>query len=120
MKRPGDGSTVPSLPIRHGEGKLVTGENATVDKLLTNHQVPLFYIDPKTGEPTTSYPHNPNGSPNGIAALTDSTGRLFGLMPHPEAFLHRTNHPSWTRQKLKADGDGLALFVNAVDFVRGG
>ncbi len=108
-----------ALPIRHGEGKLVTGDKATVGKLLNTHQAPLFYFDPEKSEPTTAYPQNPNGSPNGIAALTDPTGRLFGLMPHPEAFIHHTNHPSWTRQNLKEDGDGLALFVNAMDFIRG-
>jgi phosphoribosylformylglycinamidine synthase len=112
------GMTSIALPVRHGEGKFVAPDNETQDKLLAEHQVPLFYIDPQSGNPTTTYPQNPNGSPYGIAGLTNSTGRLFGLMPHPEAFLHRTNHPNWTRRDLPEEGDGLAFFVNAVDFIR--
>ncbi len=114
------GLTHIALPIRHGEGKIVPADAETEEKLLAEHQVPLFYIDPATGMKTTKYPLNPNGSPNGMASLTDPTGRLFGLMPHPEAFLHRTNHPRWTRLDLPEEGDGLALFVNAVDFIRAG
>ncbi len=106
------------LPVRHGEGKIVPSVNAVLEKLGSRHQVPLRYVDPGTGAPTETYPHNPNGSPGGIAALTDPTGRLFGMMPHPEAFLHRTNHPSWTRWNLPEEGDGLALFRNAVSFIR--
>jgi len=105
------------LPIRHGEGKIIAPE-ATVNSILEAHQAPLAYIDPDTGETTTKYPLNPNGSPAGIAALTDPTGRLFGLMPHPEAFLHRTNHPRWTREDLPEDGDGLKLFQNAINHIR--
>jgi phosphoribosylformylglycinamidine synthase len=114
------GMTTIALPVRHGEGKFVAPDNETREKLLSEHQVPLFYIDPKNGEATTTYPQNPNGSPNGIAGLTNSTGRLFGLMPHPEAFLHRTNHPNWTRLALPEQGDGLAFFVNAVNFIHQG
>jgi phosphoribosylformylglycinamidine synthase subunit PurQ / glutaminase len=107
------------LPVRHGEGKIVAPPEI-IDALVAAHQAPLAYVDPATGEPTAEYPLNPNGSPFGIAALTDPTGRLFGLMPHPEAFLHRTNHPRWTREELPEEGAGLALFKNAVDFVRRG
>ncbi|MCP4606161.1 MAG: phosphoribosylformylglycinamidine synthase subunit PurQ [Proteobacteria bacterium] len=114
------GLTRIALPVRHGEGKIVPADEATKERFLDQHQVPLFYIDPETGESTTTYPLNPNGSHGGIAALTDSTGRVFGMMPHPEAFLHRTNHPAWTRLVLPEEGDGLALFVNAVDFIRKG
>jgi phosphoribosylformylglycinamidine synthase len=107
-----------SLPIRHGEGKLVLGDDSVLLRLNQNHQVPLRYIDPAAGLPTEVYPMNPNGSLQGMAALTDSTGRLFGMMPHPEAFLHRTNHPHWTRKTLPEEGDGQALFRNAVSFIR--
>jgi phosphoribosylformylglycinamidine synthase len=107
------------LPVRHGEGKLVAPPGV-MDALRGAHQAPLAYVDPKTGAPTTEYPLNPNGSPFGIAALTDPTGRLFGLMPHPEAFLHRTNHPRWTREALPEEGAGVALFRNAVEFIRRG
>jgi phosphoribosylformylglycinamidine synthase subunit PurQ / glutaminase len=107
------------LPVRHGEGKIVASSEM-FEALKESHQAPLAYLDPKTGAPTTEYPLNPNGTPFGIAALTDPTGRLFGLMPHPEAFLHRTNHPRWTREELPEEGAGLKLFRNAVEFVRRG
>ena len=71
-----------------------------------------------TGEQTMAYPFNPNGSPDAIAGICDPSGRLFGLMPHPEAFLHRTNHPRWTREELPEEGQGVALFRNGVDFIR--
>ena len=106
------------LPVRHGEGKLVFADDGVRGGLFAERQVPLCYIDPESGEPTMQYPLNPNGSPNAVASLTDPSGRLFGLMPHPEAFLHRTNHPRWTRQELPEEGQGLALFRNAVDFIR--
>jgi len=64
------------------------------------------------------YPANPNGSTDAIAGICDETGRLFGLMPHPEAYHHRTNHPRWTREWLPEEGRGLALFRNAVAFIR--
>ncbi|MBP8980911.1 MAG: phosphoribosylformylglycinamidine synthase subunit PurQ [Syntrophobacterales bacterium] len=65
-----------------------------------------------------SYPDNPNGSVDAIAGICNATGRIFGLMPHPEAFLHRVNHPRWTREDLPDAGQGLALFQNAVAFLR--
>jgi phosphoribosylformylglycinamidine synthase len=64
------------------------------------------------------YPANPNGAIDGIAGICNETGRIFGLMPHPEAYLHYTNHPRWTREKLPEEGMGLAIFKNAVDFIR--
>jgi len=108
------------LPVRHGEGKIVADEDEILGLVFADHLAPLAYADPDTGEPTGEYPHNPNGSPHGIAALTDPTGRLFGMMPHPEAFLHGTNHPRWTRGDVPEEGQGLALFANAVDLIRAG
>ncbi|MFO7726743.1 MAG: phosphoribosylformylglycinamidine synthase subunit PurQ [Desulfonatronovibrio sp.] len=85
------------LPVRHGEGKLVVINDELLNRLEQEHLIALQYIDPRTKEPTQEYPLNPNGSPLAIAGLTDPTGRIFGLMPHPEAFNHETNHPAWTR-----------------------
>ncbi len=62
------------------------------------------------------YPHNPNGSVANIAGLGDPTGRVLGLMPHPERFLFATHHPRWTRLGLTGDGEGLRLFRNAVEY----
>jgi phosphoribosylformylglycinamidine synthase len=78
----------------------------------------MAYINPETGEATEQYPYNPNGTAGGMAALSDSTGRLFGMMPHPEAFVHRTHHPQWTRREIPLEGDGLILFKNAINYIR--
>ncbi|MGN0009670.1 MAG: phosphoribosylformylglycinamidine synthase subunit PurQ, partial [Desulfovibrionaceae bacterium] len=79
--------------------------------------IALQYVHPETHEPTQEYPYNPNGSPLAIAGLTDPTGHVLGLMPHPEAFHHVTNHPAWTRGEL--DAPGTMLFLNAVKYLRG-
>ncbi len=61
---------------------------------------------------------NPNGSIRNIAGLGDPTGRVLGLMPHPERFLFATQHPRWTRLGLRGEGDGIKLFRNAMDYFR--
>ncbi|MEG2173271.1 MAG: phosphoribosylformylglycinamidine synthase subunit PurQ, partial [Desulfovibrionaceae bacterium] len=106
------------IPVRHGEGKIVPRDAACLQKLQDNHLIALQYLDPTTGEPTQEYPANPNGSPLGIAGLTDPSGRVLGLMPHPEAFHHATNHPAWTRGEV--DMPGTMLFVNAIRYLREG
>lgn len=85
------------LPVRHGEGMLIPLDNATLSRMVTENHIALQYADPATGLPSMEYPHNPNGSPMAIAGLTDPSGRILGLMPHPEAFNDPTNHPGWTR-----------------------
>ena len=79
--------------------------------------VALRYVD-NHGKVTEAYPANPNGSEGAIAGICNETGRLFGLMPHPEAYLHRTNHPRWTRECLPEEGQGITIFRNAVTFIR--
>jgi phosphoribosylformylglycinamidine synthase len=64
------------------------------------------------------YPWNPNGSVGAVAGICDETGRLFGLMPHPEAYLYPYNHPRWTREQVPEEGMGLAIFKNAVNYLR--
>jgi len=105
-------------PIRHGEGKFVAINDSLLERIKQEKLVAVRYADPETNLPTMEYPKNPNGSPDGIAGICDPTGRLFGLMPHPEAFLHRTNHPRWTREELPEEGQGVVLFRNAVNFIR--
>jgi phosphoribosylformylglycinamidine synthase I len=108
------------LPVRHGEGKFIT-KNATILKQLhRKNLVAVQYCKPDYNEPTMEYPLNPNGAYDAIAGICDETGRLFGLMPHPEAYTHRTNHPRWTREDLPEEGMGLAVFKNAVNFIRNG
>ncbi len=104
------------LPVRHGEGRLVVENNAILDRIMAENLAPVFYANPETGLPTQTYPENPNGSPNAIAGLTDPTGKIFGLMPHPEAFSHETNHPGWTRGERAPLG--TVLFENAVKHLR--
>jgi len=105
------------IPVRHGEGRLVAKDAETLARLQKEHLIPLQYAAPETGRPTEEYPYNPNGSPLGIAGLCDPSGRIFGLMPHPEAYNHLTNHPGWTRGERAPLG--LRLFENAVTYLRG-
>ncbi len=104
------------LPVRHGEGKLVVISDETMIQLEQKQLIALQYIDPHTRQPTQEYPLNPNGSPLGIAGLTDPTGRVFGLMPHPEAFNHPTNHPAWTRGAKSVPG--IELLAGGVRYLR--
>lgn len=104
------------LPIRHGEGKFIARDAIMLRELEKQNLVVLRYAD-SNGRQTQKYPENPNGSINAIAGVCDKTGRIFGLMPHPEAFCHPTNHPQWTRAKtLPKDGAGLQIFKNAVNY----
>ncbi|MEW6531826.1 MAG: phosphoribosylformylglycinamidine synthase subunit PurQ [Thermodesulfobacteriota bacterium] len=105
------------LPVRHGEGKIIGPDEQTTRNLVESHQAAVRYASPETGEPTMEYPDNPNGSRDAIAGVCDPTGRVFGLMPHPEAFNHRTNHPHWTREDLPEEGQGIAVFKNAAKFL---
>jgi phosphoribosylformylglycinamidine synthase len=105
------------LPVRHGEGKFVPG-GGVLERLEAERLIVVQYTRPGGSEPTQDYPANPNGALRAIAGICDRTGRLFGLMPHPEAFLHYTNHPRWTRERLPEEGDGLAIFRNAAGYIR--
>lgn len=106
------------MPIRHGEGKFVA-EEAIMNKIEANNQVVFRYAN-ADGSIATEFPANPNGSINAIAGICDTTGRVFGLMPHPEAFLSQYNAPDWTTQKIKgtlpSKGEGSVIFANAVKY----
>jgi phosphoribosylformylglycinamidine synthase len=131
------------LPVRHGEGKFYAPPDV-IDRLESSGQVVLRYArpEPQGRRPVAGpgrtppsfqpadgvFPYNPNGSINDIAGICDPTGRVFGLMPHPEAFWRLTNHPDWTAEvdykkrwgfdPPPADGAGLKIFQNAVEHVR--
>jgi phosphoribosylformylglycinamidine synthase len=108
------------LPVRHGEGKFVA-DTAILAAIDAGHLAALQYSDAEYCVATMDFPANPNGAMNAIAGLCDPTGRLFGLMPHPEAYVDRTQHPRWTREEaLPQEGMGLWLYRNAVDFIRRG
>jgi phosphoribosylformylglycinamidine (FGAM) synthase-like amidotransferase family enzyme len=105
------------LPVRHGEGKFMARDHEVIDELRTHNQIVLAYVGAESRQPTMKYPENPNGSQLSVAGICDPTGRLFGLMPHPEAFLHKTNHPRWTREQLPDEGMGPLLFKNAFEYI---
>ncbi len=113
------------LPVRHGEGKFYS-DDATIEHLKKNNQVALQYASPDGSPADGRFPDNPNGSVLDIAGICDPTGRIFGLMPHPEAFHHPTSHPLWTREKETAQRKGetwqpsgtiaMKMFENAVRY----
>nr|WP_303721203.1 phosphoribosylformylglycinamidine synthase subunit PurQ [Malonomonas rubra] len=105
------------LPVRHGEGKFVADNKQTLGQLEQQNLAVVKYADVNL-HPTMEYPDNPNGSECAIAGICDPTGRLFGLMPHPEAYIHRTHHPRWTREELPEEGMGLWMYQNAISFIR--
>ncbi|MBT9137636.1 MAG: Phosphoribosylformylglycinamidine synthase subunit PurQ [Syntrophomonadaceae bacterium] len=114
------------LPVAHGEGKFFA-EKETITNLEESQQIVFKYVN-EEGEPAKGeFPHNPNGSERDIAAICDPSGRIFGMMPHPERFLYFINHPNWTKKKeelirrgtgIPREGDGIALFRNGVQYVR--
>jgi phosphoribosylformylglycinamidine synthase subunit PurQ / glutaminase len=100
------------VPVAHGEGKFVCREPWILKGLDQTGQICLKYVD-QTGKPGP-FPINPNGSQGDAAGLCDATGRVLGLMPHPERHSLPTQHPQWTRRGLAPEGEGLKLFKNAV------
>jgi phosphoribosylformylglycinamidine synthase subunit PurQ / glutaminase len=106
------------FPIRHGEGKFVASSPTILERIEQKNLAVFKYSLPDFSTATMEFPFNPNGSENAIAGICDETGRLMGLMPHPEAFTHYTNHPRWTRENLAEEGDGLILFRNAAEYVK--
>lgn len=111
------------VPARHGEGKLVFADEATQARVDAAHLVPLRYAD-TDGRPTEGWPENPNGSAGGAAALCDLSGRVFGVMPHPEAYLYPENHPRFVAQRdegrLPRVGHGLGVLAAGVRAVVSG
>jgi len=128
------------LPVRHGEGKFYS-DGAVIRRLFEDNLVVFQYATPE-GEPARGrFPDNPNGSLRDIAGICDPTGCIFGLMPHPEAYNHFTNHPDWVRRKElrkrakrwgseghrrndvdvmteEEEGEGIRIFRNAVEYAR--
>jgi len=109
-----DSGTI-ELPVAHGEGKFLMGANDDVRQLEDLGQIVLQYAD-EAGNPSQEFPANPNGSARAVAGICDATGRIFGLMPHPERYIDPLQHPRWTRHldELPEFGDGMRIFTNAV------
>lgn len=109
-----------SYPVAHGEGKFFANEK-TLQEIENKNLVVFRYVNNQRN-PTQQYPQNPNGALNAIGGICDTTGRVLGLMPHPECFVRKEQHPNWRRngiQRLAQDKPhGLPLFENIVKFVR--
>src|SRR6185437_9757895 len=105
------------LPIAHGEGKFVPADESVRRALWDNDQVALVYTRADGSSPQGEYPDNPNGSIDDIAGVTDESGLVLGLMPHPERFVSFLNHPNWpNRAAADEKGAGLNVFINAVRY----
>jgi phosphoribosylformylglycinamidine synthase len=115
------------LPVRHGEGKFYAAAH-DLERLFADGQVAAQYADPDGNPAAGAWPCNPNGSLRDIAGVCDPSGRIFGIMPHPEAFNHFTNPPDWVMRKEefkragrrigREEGDGVRIFRNAVEYLR--
>lgn len=108
------------LPIAHAEGRIAVQDTSVLSEWNERSQIALRYTADESvhadAEGILPYPSNPNGSIDNIAGLSDPSGRILGLMPHPERFLHATHHPQWTRRKLEGEGAGMQIFRNAVEY----
>ena len=106
------------LPMAHAEGKFVAASPAILQELEQQGRLAIRYAQGEQGTVQSErlpFPHNPNGADANVAGVCDTSGRVFGLMPHPERHIHPTQHPAWTRREEQpTEGDGLALFKNAV------
>jgi phosphoribosylformylglycinamidine synthase subunit PurQ / glutaminase len=125
------------VPVKHGEGRFVARDEAALADLERQGRLVLRYAplcdgatanaqdsvataasQPRDINHPVAYPESPNGAQGNVAGMCDSTGRVFGLMPHPELHIDRMHHPRWTRGEGKENGDCLRLFQNAVQFFR--
>jgi phosphoribosylformylglycinamidine synthase subunit PurQ / glutaminase len=104
------------LPIAHGEGKFLPSDAQSLARWEQGGQLVLRYVDPEGRD--AGYPWNPNGSTASVAGICDPTGRVLGLMPHPERFQDAVNHPQWTRKGKNLEPDGLKFFRNAREYVK--
>ena len=105
------------FPVAHAEGKFIPKDQDVLAKLRDNGQIAFRYCNPTGGKPV--YPENPNGSVDDIAGITDKTGRILGLMPHPERHFLFTQHPFWTRLPRNGPyGQGAKIFENGVNYVK--
>ena len=103
------------LPVAHAEGKFAVHNEGTLKRLIDNEQVTFRYASRSGTE--VRYPDNPNGSVYDIAGVEDASGRVLGMMPHPERCVLAVQHPRWRRLGLSGDGPGLRVFRNAANAV---
>lgn len=104
------------LPVRHGEGKFIVKNDAILDEIKKNGQIALQFYNPDSNK--AEYPYNPNGSIMDIAGITNKKGNVFGLMPHPEAYIFPQNNPNWSEDSVTKGTMGLKIFQNGVDYFK--
>ena len=104
------------VPVAHGEGNFVCRKPWIARGLAQAGQVVMRYVDGQGRR--GGFPINPNGSQDDIAGVCDASGRVLGLMPHPERHIFPTQHPRWTRHGLQPEGEGMRVFRNAVEFFK--
>jgi phosphoribosylformylglycinamidine synthase len=106
------------LPMAHAEGKFVAENETVLSELKHAGRLCLRYCEGESGavdDDRLEFPANPNGADANVAGVCDTSGRVLGLMPHPERHIDATQHPAWTRRSEQpAAGDGLVMFENAV------
>jgi phosphoribosylformylglycinamidine synthase len=113
------------LRVTHAEGKFAARDEETFARMESEGRLVLRYRPLLNSDQVESrnpesdiipYPDNPNGAMGNVAGVCDTTGRVFGLMPHPESFIDPLQHPRWTREPRREAGDGLRVFQNAVRY----
>lgn len=104
------------LPVANAEGKFITRDEGVLNRLRNSSQIIFKYVNEK-GE-YAGYPYNPNGSVDCIAGVCDPTGRILGMMPHPERYVEPLQHPRWQREELQEEPHGRLMFKNAVKYVK--
>lgn len=105
-------------PVAHAEGKFVFPKDREEEMLKKMEELDMIvfrYVDPE-GE-YAGYFWNPNGSLDNIAGMCNSEGNIFGMMPHPERVFYGYQHPDWTREKSREEGDGRVIFESVLDYV---
>ena len=113
LKQPQD---IGHFAVNHGEGRFFSSPEV-IKEVEEQGLVVFRYVDEK-GNTTQHYPENPNGSLNAIAGITDPSGRVLGMMPHPEKFIDTTQYPNWRREKIKKP-HGVFIFEDMIKFVKG-
>jgi phosphoribosylformylglycinamidine synthase len=101
------------LPVAHGEGKFILQDKKILKRLKNNGQI-VFQYSNAQGK-FCGYPDNPNGAEENIAGICDKTGRILGLMPHPERNISLEQHPGWKNNEA---GIGLQIFKNGIDYIK--
>lgn len=112
------------IPVAHGEGNFYT-DTETLKQIKKGDQVVWKYVKEDGSPAKQEFPFNPNGAMEDIAGICDPSGRILGMMPHPERFNCFVNEDGWTMEKeklirvgkkLPKEGEGLKLFKNAVEY----